>query len=326
MPRYYRKVIQISAEDSPNVRWAQKEIREGKKPSNRILLGGVITYSDYCKRRQLWDEVRQCISLDGRFWEGADLLLFPPVWLNLCENLAKAGFVNVTGQRKTLGIDTAQGGDNTCWAVTCLSGLVALISRKTPDTSVIPKMTLAIMRQYRILAEDVLFDRGGGGQEHADRLRDQGYNVGTVSFGEGATPERKIYKEYVPGQERIRQAEHKMAFKNRRAEMYWAARQVIEPKGDDEKKEATFALPSSIVNRPRTDGGPSLRGQLSKIPIDTDDEGRISVRPKGKTGDNDRNKKTLVQLVGCSPDEADAFVMSVYRLTRRSSTFEVTAI
>ncbi|MCK9569350.1 hypothetical protein M0R72_10470 [Candidatus Pacearchaeota archaeon] len=327
MPRYFRKVIHISAEDSPNVRWAKKEIAEGKKPTNRILLGGVVTWADYCKRRKLWDEVRQCISLDGKFWKGAELLMFPPVWLNLAEQLAGNGFVKVSNSvRKTMGIDTAQGGDNTAWAIACHQGLVALVSRKTPDTSVIPGLTLAMMNQYGIAAEDVLFDRGGGGKEHADRLRRQGHNVGTVMFGEPATPEPKLYKEFTPGQERIEQIEQRTRFKNRRAEMYWCLRQKLEPIDEDGNHKPTFAMPGAIINKARQDGGPSLRRQLSKIPLDMDDEGRIYVRPKGRSNTMDKNDKTLVQLIGCSPDEADAVVMAVFRLTHQPTSFEVTAI
>ena len=39
------------------------------------------------------------------------------------------------------------------------------------------------MTEYNVPAEKVFFDSGGGGQEHADRLRSHGHEVQTVAFG-----------------------------------------------------------------------------------------------------------------------------------------------
>ena len=86
--RYYRKIIKIRAEDSPNVRLALEQQRLGIIPTNEILVPGVLTWTECCKRRATWDAIRQCIGLDAEFYEGAELLLFPPEWLNRAEQLA----------------------------------------------------------------------------------------------------------------------------------------------------------------------------------------------------------------------------------------------
>jgi hypothetical protein len=49
--RYYRKIIRIRAEDSPNVRRAMEYVKVGRKPLGEIVVPGVLTYDDYKKRR-----------------------------------------------------------------------------------------------------------------------------------------------------------------------------------------------------------------------------------------------------------------------------------
>jgi hypothetical protein len=66
-----RKVIHIAAEESPNVAFALAEIAGGKKPSHTVVVPGLLTYEEYRKRRETWDIVRQTISLDGKFYQGA---------------------------------------------------------------------------------------------------------------------------------------------------------------------------------------------------------------------------------------------------------------
>ena len=85
---YYRKIIKIKAVDSPNVRLAEKQEREGKEVTNETIVPGVIDYTTYQNRREFWDEVRQCIGLDAEFYEGADVLMFPPAWLTKAEEYA----------------------------------------------------------------------------------------------------------------------------------------------------------------------------------------------------------------------------------------------
>lgn len=304
---YHRKVIKITAEDSPNVQYARAEIAAGKTPSNKILIPGVKQYATLLKHRKLWDKVRQCIGLDAEFYEGAEILLFPPVWLNQAEDNARER--SGTKLKRYMGCDPAEGGDNTCWCVIDRLGLIALISFKTPDTSVITSKTLALMREYEVEPESVLFDRGGGGKQHADNLRRQGFSVRTVAFGESVKPERK--RGLTTFDRRKEEDEEHYIYKNRRAEMYGLASLYIDP-----KEETGFGMPAEIIGQKRPDGGPSLREQLAVFPKLLDGEGRIYLPPKNKPSKTSTLKPedTLIGMIGCSPDEADAFVMAIYAM------------
>lgn len=307
---HFRKIIHIRASDSPNVRLAEQQIRAGRVPTNEILIPGVKDYPTYLKHRQTWDKVRQCIGLDGEFYEGAETLLFPPDWLNRAEQIADSLPVRRPG--KAMGIDAAEGNDNTCWVVVDERGMIHMRSIKTQDTSDITGITIALGREYQIPPERWIFDRGGGGKQHVDRLRTQGYNAQSVGFGEAVVdPEAwKKANVYVPKAERREQMEDKYIYKNRRAEMYGTLRLALNPtvlsKG--------FGLPAALITQKRVDGGPSLRTQLAMLPLLYDSEGRMYLPPKRKK-DKDDKRQTLIDILGCSPDEADALVLAVYGLT-----------
>ena len=310
---FFRRVIRIQAQDSPNVRLAEMQIANGMKPTGEVLLPGVKDYDTYRKNRKLWDKISQCISLDGEFYEGADSLLFPPEWLNRANEIARRLMSNHNRQAKTIGCDTAQGGDNTCWAITDELGLMELISKKTPNTAVIPGETIALIKKYKVLPENVLFDQGGGGKEHADRLRAQGYNVRTVAFGEAATPQNvdkfKRNRAYRPTNFKIEEAETKYVYKNRRSEMYGLMRLLIDPASyaDEEGNAdpyAGFGIPVCYYE---------LRRQLAPIPLIYDEEGRL-VLPKKRKKDKEDKAVTLTDIIGCSPDEADALALAVFGL------------
>jgi hypothetical protein len=291
---------------------AQK--RAGLPITHEDLVPGVVSYASYLKRRATWDEIRQCIGLDGEFYEGAEILLFPPDWLNKAEQRAD----DLKGRYRragAMGVDSAMGGDNTSWAIVDSLGLMALESAKTPDTTEITSKTLTLMRQHGLQAEQILFDHGGGGKQHADRLRRMGYNVRLVHFGEAAKPEKRRVIGTL--EQRKQEAEVRFAYRNRRAEMYHGLRLRLDPSED-----GSFALPADIVNKPRSDGGPSLRRQLAPIPYWQDEEGTIFLPPKQRRSDQKepgRNSpmKSLTEMIGCSPDEADALVLACYGLTRR---------
>lgn len=317
--RFYRQVFRIRAEDSPNVQAGLAEQRVGKKPSGRILIPGVKPYFEYLKNRELWDPIQQCVSLDADFYEGAEVMLFPPEWLNLAEQLASTSGLSTQGT--SMGVDSAAGGDNTCWAVVNKHGLIYLESERTPDTTKITGKTIALMRRFNIPSSNVLFDGGGGGKQHADRLRQQGHaGIRVVWFGEAATPEKR--RGIAPLHKRKSAAEVSTAYKNRRAELYGRAREMLEPAPDGTVR---FALPNSILNRPRPDGGPSLRQQLAAYRLQYDEEGRMFLPPKNKR-DEKQQKQSLVDLIGCSPDEADAFVLATFGLQVQTPTFKISSL
>lgn len=295
---YHRKVIHIPAEASPNVRYARAEIAEGLEPSDKIVVPGVLTWSEYQKRRKLWDPVRQCVSLDAKFYEGSEALLFPPDWLNRAEDIARQLFerVGFTRQAKAIGCDPAEGGDSSCWSVVDELGLIEQISKKTEDTNVVFHTSIELIERYGINPHFMMFDAGGG-KQHADRLREHGYPVRTVAFGEAPSPVDR-FRKFKSKDYKVNEAEQKQAFKNKRAELYWLLRMMLDP------IESGFGIPSKYVE---------LRRQLAPMPLLTDGEGKLRMLPKKKAKENS-TEMTLVELLGCSPDEADSLVIAVYSM------------
>jgi len=206
-----------------------------------------------------------------------------------------------------MGVDTAEGGGQTVWGVIDEYGIIELVSLKTPDTSIITGNTLALMKKHRLGDEQVLFDRGGGGKQHSDRLRAQGHNVRSVGFGEAPSDPnqyRRISTARRPVDERQDRAEDKYVYKNRRAEMYGLLRfNLLDP-----INEQGFGIPAEYTE---------LRRQLAPIPLQWDAEGRLYLPPKDKPTPN-YTGITLKQLLGCSPDEADALVLAVFGLFTKS--------
>ena len=173
-PLYLRKVITITAEDSPNVKLALDQKSRGLDPTGEVILPGVLTWEEYQQRRQLWDEERQCIGLDAKFYVGPAVMLFPSAWLQRA-NQRWRELPTKSRLGEALGVDSAQGGDNTSYAVVDRLGLIDLISKKTKDTTVITKDVRELIIRHRLDPERVYFDIGGGGHQHADRLRKEGF-------------------------------------------------------------------------------------------------------------------------------------------------------
>lgn len=294
---YYRKVIRIRAQDSPNVRYGLAQKALGIEPDNRVLVPGVKSYEEYVKNRMLWDRIQQCVSLDAEFYEGAELKLFPPLWLNRAQQLA-AGLRGKQRKAKAIGIDPAEGGDKTSMTAVDEFGIIEQVARKTPNTNDIVGEAIAFGRKHGVEPENWVFDRGGGGKEHADRLRAMGYHVRTVAFGETLTPIPKRGLTILD--DRIKQREERTYYVNRRAEMYGIMSSLCDPSLSD----TGFAIPAEYTE---------LIFQLSKFPRKYDEEGRLWLPPKNKKNP-DSKVQTLVELIGHSPDEADSTVLAVHGL------------
>lgn len=305
--RFYRKVIRIKAEDSPSVRLALKQIEQGQEPTNEVLVPGCLDYELYLKRRQIWDPIRQCIGLDAKFYEGAASRLFPPIWLNQAHRNAQT---RSAGNHRTMGVDTAEGGDDTCWTVVDEGKLLYQEAQQTPDTSIIPNRTAALMIQWGVSPEDVYFDRGGGGKEHADIMRSRGYNVQTVGFGEPATDPSLMRRLRSLG-ERQEDMEERYVYKNRRAEMYGIARRLL-----NVDLEGNFGIDDKYHE---------LKRQLSLMPLLFDHEGRMYLPPKERRSVNSQ-EQSLRDILGCSPDEADSFVLATFGQVKESRTSKAGAI
>ena len=298
--RFYRKIIRIRAEDSPNVRLAIEQRKRKLKPTNETLIPGVLDWSEYRKRRKTWDPVRQKIGLDAEFPEDDSVLMYPPDWIARANRVADFLDPNRNSRLRTMGVDSAEGGDYSVWTVIDEKGLIAQFSTKTKDTSTIPSTTIAMMRQYSVKPKNVYFDRGGGGKQHADLLRRKGFRVQTVGFGESASqlPVTSFQRTL---QQRRDLSEAKYVYRNRRAEMYGMLRNLLNP----DLNENGWGIPANLTE---------LIRQLSLIPLLYDGEGRLYLPPKRLMPGQQSKTKTMVDLIGRSPDESDSLVLAVYGL------------
>ncbi len=161
-------------------------------------------------------------------------------------------------------------------------------------------------------ADAVCLDRGGGGKQVADELRSRGHNVRTVAFGEAVGPEPRVGTAQLS--ERVDQKEERYAYVNRRAQMYGLLREYLDPVREETPGAVpAFAMPAGAY-------GPAyarLRQQLAVMPLLYDKEGRLRMPPKRRTPGTTSAEKSLEELIGHSPDEADAVVLALYAMTSK---------
>lgn len=299
---YWRKVIRIRAVDSPAVKRGISLEAKGLPPDNSVIIPGVIDYNLYKKRVATYDPIRTAWSIDGLFYEGSEVLLYPPQWLDYAEEVHRSLCEKrIPRIAKSIGVDVAEGGDDTVWTIIDRLGVIKQVAMKTPDTSVIPGQTIAFIKEYNLDPEFVQFDAGGGGRQWADYLRKIGYNVRSVPFGATAVPlmERQgIYKSIAT---RTDQMETRYTYLNRRCEMYGMLRfNLLDP-----INKPSFGIPAEMTE---------LRRQLSPVPLQYDPVGRLYLPPKNKKPGSDSKEMTMVDILGCSPDHSDSLVLAVYGL------------
>ena len=290
-----RKVIKITAEDSPNVRLAREEVAAGLKPTGDIIVPGVQPWDDYKLARNSWDPIKQCVGLDAEFYKGADVLMYPPVKMTVAGQLAAE--LDRRGNRriaKAIGCDTGEGGAETAWYAIDEFGIIHEKALRTPDTADIIGITIALLRQFGVPAEMVMFDNGGGGHQAADYLKAKGYPCRTVRFGEPVTPPLKPHS-ITSVKKKAEEISVRYAYKSRRVQLYHRLSLRI--------MEERFAIPNSCVE---------LRRQMKPIPLKYDDDGRMKLPPKGSDPDKKHTEKTLVELIGCSPDRLEALTIALH--------------
>jgi hypothetical protein len=305
--RHYRKIIRITGAMSPNVLYAENEIAKGFEVSHFEVVPGVLSYREYRKRLDTWPEERVCVAIHARFWKGKSTLLYPPAWLNRAAKVAAE--LARSGKRGTrdvhppvgIGVDPAEGGDDCVWTVADARGLLAQQAEKTPDTGVIVPKTLALMRRWSVPPDRVVFDRGGGGKQHADAMeRDGHWGVRTVGFGESPAPDPA--PGFVDFGVRTDRKEERYAYTKNRDMLYGEFRNLLDP-----------GLHPQGYGVPDAPEFAELLRQLAPLPLTFDAEGRLKLIPKRHPPGADRKKQpSIVQILGCSPDEADSAVLAVH--------------
>lgn len=330
---FFRKCISIPVSTSPNIRFARAQIANGKEPTDEILVPGVKRWSNFLAEDKLWDPIEKCVRHDAEWYEGKEIKLFPQEWLNRAVEIGRS-LRGCSRTAKAMGVDPAEGGDKTCVCIIDEYGIIELVSLKTPDTADITDIVMRKIDQYRLDPRKCFFDSGGGGKQHVDRLHRLGYPVMAVAFGESVVREPKRAKILYP--EKVDLKEDKGAYVNRRAMMYGEAAILLDPIkkpvrevevdffGDDENGDFRILDTKRIkVENVQAFGIPpdgpqygELIRQLAAMPKRYV-EGKLYLPPKSRKSDSitSKSEKTLAELLGRSPDEADSFVLAVYAMT-----------
>lgn len=314
-------VIRVRAEDSPNVRIALAREARGEMVEEVADFPGVLTWREYKHRRKHWSVQRQRVGLDGLFWEGKDILLFPSHHLDNCERLWFQLRAEGRQFRKAeaIGVDPAEGGDSTSMAAGDRYGLIELRSVKTPNTAVIKHDVVNFMNLHGVEPGRVCIDRGGGGKQIADDLREMGLDdVRTVAFGETVAVQPRRSRRFF--KERRDVKEDHYAYMNRRAEMYHELSLLCNPLRDidGDGRHLGWAMPPFTGVEMIDPVYAELRRQLEPLPLLYDKEGRIRMLSKNANRP-DSEEMTLSKLLGCSPDEADAVALMVHALFHESA-------
>lgn len=304
---YHRKVIRITAEDSPNVKRGLAQIEAGIRPDGKRVIAGVLSWDEYRHRLATWDEQRKTVGLWAQFYEGKEVRLWTPGALQ--KSIEAARKLDPNRRATGIGIDTAEGGDKTTMCAGDDKGVLELVSKKTPNTDVICGEAIAFGVKWGVDPKRWLFDAGGGGKQHADRLRGMGFNVDTVAFGGRPTLELKRAMHLMPERKDVKEDQY--VYLNMRAEMYHGLALAVEGNND-----GVFAIPCE------GDALIELHRQMSLVPKVVgnwsmwDAEGRIRMLPKQRTSkkmtgdENDTSDEiTLTEIIGHSPDELDAAVL-----------------
>jgi hypothetical protein len=309
--RYLRRVIHISATDSPNIKLATKERAQGFEPSYKTVTPGVKGLAEYTDNLRTMTEEEQSVSLKAEFYKGRGTMLFPREWLDQAmeRDLRIAGKLRTA---KGLGIDPAEGQDKSAFAVVDELGLMDLMSLPTPDTNVVVGITRDLMQRYKLKPEQVCFDAGGGGKQHADRMRAPPLQmmVRTVAFGEAPTLPVRGGLTALKDRKEIK--EDRYVYVNRRAEMYGELRLLLDPAYNP----GGWAIPRKYAE---------LLRQLGPLPLKYNEEGRIWLPPKHKK-DPKSDVETIVDILGCSPDESDSVVLAVHAMLHRAPTSRAGAV
>ena len=320
---FHRKVIKITAEDSPNVKLALKEIAAGKKPSFKQVIPGVKDYEEYMVNRKRMDAIQQCVCLDAEFYEGEEVKLVPMDWMKSAHEISDHLDKTSTNRNAvSMGVDGGEGRSKTVWTISDHLGVIEQYSEATHDTSIIVPKTIAFGEMYNIPPPKWLFDRGGGGKQYVDLLRKKGYKCTSISFGEAATDVNRYRKGMKTSDLKTEENETRTVYKNRRAEMYGMLRfKYLDPMNQERDRDGNYISGGFGIPR-RLD---EITKQLKPLPLLFDGEGVLYLPPKDKKDTNSK-QKTIKELLGKSPDETDSLVLSIFGLSHKARRTTVGAM
>ena len=251
------RTIHIACADCPNV------------TAGRVIYPKLVTAEWIETQRAEWGENSPTFRARvlGEFPEEADSRLIPLAWLHAAQERTPRARTSHDGELR-LGVDVARyGADQTVMILADATGLRDARSASGLSTMETTGRIIALAGQRGIPADRIAVDDAGVGGGVTDRLREQGWAVRAVNAASRPNgPEN---------------------FANRRAELFWAVREALNPEG-----ARPLAVPPGRFDR--------LCRELSEISYHFDSRGRIQVE----------GKDALRARLGASPDHADAFALT----------------
>lgn len=161
---------------------------------------------EYYKSLESLPETQRKAYLEGN-WDAFDEGLDEKGYLRLVNDRElQASFVS-QGEHsgyKIIGVDPAAGGDNSAMVLKSANYQEILFNQKLHDTMDLVGLVVDKYREHR--ADIIVIDKTGVGQGPYDRLREMGFEVRGVAFGEKANDEM---------------------FQNLKAELHWRQRQWL---------------------------------------------------------------------------------------------------
>jgi hypothetical protein len=323
----YRKVIHVSAEDSPNVKLGRARAKHNLAPID--IVPGILGYADYKKFSKIWPASKRRWGLDGLFPDETTNRLFPEDWLELahalCDLLRRHNAeLKAKGRRPKLGYPFGLGidcgrsaaGDMTSFTVVGRYGWVHSESAHIADTSVVYKKVIALARRFKIRSEFIAFDSAIGGPISDLLNARKGWETAAVNFGsrEHIDTERfanmraSLYGEVAAAMElKYRTANDGTSSKRLKGQL----RKMLDTPPDQWPKSwQCVAIP-----REETE----LCRELKVLPRQHSHKNGALLLPPKERRDGRRMRPgefCLRDLLGRSPDRGDSFVLGYYGLQR----------
>lgn len=237
------------------------------------------------EQREYWgeDSPQWAVRVLGQFPKhGGDYQVFPISYFEGNSQIRpKTGGIHI-------GCDVARGNaDRNTNVVTKNNRVIFGEAFRSNDTMYIAQRVNKLREKYGCPDQNVHVDVNGVGAGVADRLREAGHTPDMVNFGEGCAFDQG---DLFP---------RELKFYNRRAELYWAAREHM--------RRGTASVPSRFRD--------TIWREAQTAIYDPDDDRRgILIEPK---------KKMKEKLLGASPDWLDAWVMTFSRAGAGAQAFVI---